>query len=392
MRPKTKAVLAVLVVVAILVIALSWALGPDPLSVSVAHVTRGRVDVTVANTRAGTVKVERRAKLAPLTSGRVTVLNVSEGDRVEEGDVLLELWNEDLIAELGHAQSQVAAARARRDEATRNREYYEREAARLERLEEGGFESEGRFDLARTRAAAGRASEAAAEADVDVALHRVAVARAALRRTVLEAPFGGVVAEVNCELGEVVTPSPTGIPTLPAVELIDPRAPYVSAPIDEVDAPSITVGMSARIHLDAMGDRSFPGRVIRIAPYVLDVEKQARTLEVEVEFVDGGGVPGLLPGYSADVEILLDASEDTLRIPTQSLIRGDRVLVFREGEPLEERRIVCGLRNWQYTEVKEGLSESELIVVSPAREGVEAGRRAVSDPTSRIAVASDSGS
>ena len=61
----------------------------------------------------------------------------------------------------------------------------------------------------------------------------------------LTAPFDGVVAEVNAELGEYVTPSPPGIPTPPAVDLIDDRCLYVTAPIDEVDAPEIRTGMPA---------------------------------------------------------------------------------------------------------------------------------------------------
>ena len=62
----------------------------------------------------------------------------------------------------------------------------------------------------------------------------------------------------------------------------------------------------ARITLDAFGKRTFDGRVRRIAPYVTDREKQARTVDVEVEFISPPDDVQLLPGYSADVEILLD--------------------------------------------------------------------------------------
>ena len=80
--------------------------------------------------------------------------------------------------------------------------------------------------------------------------------------------------------------------------------------------------------LDAFGERRFEGRVRRIADYVLDVEKQARTVDVEVEFVDPEDIEQLLAGYSADVEIILDVRKDTLRIPTEAVIDGDRVYVF----------------------------------------------------------------
>mgnify|MGYP000414545307 CR=1 FL=1 len=64
---------------------------PKPLEVVVKAVTRGTVERTVANTRAGTVKACRRAKLAPPVGGQIAALPVTEGDRVEQGQRLGEL-------------------------------------------------------------------------------------------------------------------------------------------------------------------------------------------------------------------------------------------------------------------------------------------------------------
>jgi HlyD family secretion protein len=201
-----------------------------------------------------------------------------------------------------------------------------------------------------------------------------AAARADLARTVLTAPFDGVVAEVNAELGEFVTPSPPGIPTPPAVDLIDHRCLYVTAPIDEVDAPAIRTGMPACVSLDAFPERRCDANVRRIAPYVLDVEKQARTVEVEVEFAGEADSAGLLPGYTADVEIVLERRDNVLRVPTETVLEDSRVLVYRDLDgTLESRRFESGISNWRYTEVSSGLEEGERVVVSVDREGVEAG-------------------
>jgi HlyD family secretion protein len=78
--------------------------------------------------------------------------------------------------------------------------------------------------------------------------------------------------------------------------VIDTSCLYVSAPIDEVDATAIRTGMEARITLDAFPKTNFKGRVRRIAPYVLEIEKQARTVEVETVFADLPGNENLLPG------------------------------------------------------------------------------------------------
>jgi len=327
-----------------------------PPIVKVALVSRGRVEATVANTRAGTVKAKQRAKLAPTTSGRVTRLAVWEGDTVDEGAVLIELWHRDLEAQLDLARNSLEAAEARWKRDCLNTEEAEREAQRQRHLHEQGVASEEAVDRAVTAAEAGQAACAAGEADVEVARSQIEVIEAAIERTFLVAPFAGVVAEVNAELGEIVSPSPPGIPTPPAIELIDVSHVTVSAPIDEVDAPGVRTGMTARIHLDAFPGKSYRGTVLRVAPYVLEAEKQARTVEVEVAFADGEKPPGLLPGYSADVEIILSAHEDTLSIPTQAIAEGDRVLVLPEDGIVVERSITVGLRIWERTEDTGGLT------------------------------------
>lgn len=368
----------ILIVVVAIVIAGVWYLtSQEPLQVATTVVQRGTVEATVTNTRAGSVKARRRAKIAPLTSGQVIRLPVEEGESVEAGQVLLELWNDDRRAQLALARSQAKAARARVEQACTRAEQAAREAARQETLRAKGLTSEEAVDRAVTERQTRQAACKAAGADAEVAQEQVDVARAALDMTILRAPFAGVVAEVAGELGEVVSPSPPGIPTPPAIDLIEPGDPYVSAPIDEVDAPAIKVGMPARIRLDAFGDRAFEGRVQRIAPYVLDVEKQARTVEVEVSFSHSERIDGLLPGYSADAVIILDAHRDVLRVPTEAVLDGPRVLVLDDEQVIRERAIETGITNWDFTEVTRGLEAGEQIVLSVNREGVGPGVSAV---------------
>ncbi len=137
----------------------------------------------------------------------------------------------------------------------------EREANRLIELQKDGIAAEEEVDRAKSNADALRAACRAAEGRSGREARNIATIEARLEESVLKAPFDGIIAEVNCELGEFVTPSPVGIPTLPAVDLIDRSSMYVSAPLDEVDAPHVKVGMTARITLDAFGDRVFAGEV-----------------------------------------------------------------------------------------------------------------------------------
>jgi HlyD family secretion protein len=342
--------------------------------VVLAPVARGEVQATVSNTRAGTVMACRRARLAPATGGQVARLSVREGDQVEHGQILMVIWNDDLEARVQLAASEELAAGARVKEACLTAEVAKREAERQQRLSSRQLVSEEIVDRATTEAKAREAGCQAAHAAREVSRASTDAARADLARTVLKAPFNGIVAEVNAELGEYVTPSPPGIPTPPAVDLIDSRCLYVVAPIDEVDAPAIRTGMPACISLDAFPEPRCGARVRRIAPYVLDVEKQARTVEVEVAFASKEDSAGLLPGYTADVEVILEQRDDVLRVPTETVLENSRVLVYRESDGvLESRQIERGVSNWRYTQVLSGLEEGERTVISVDREGVEAG-------------------
>ncbi|MEK7820867.1 MAG: efflux RND transporter periplasmic adaptor subunit, partial [Pseudomonadota bacterium] len=337
----------------------------------------GRVENTIANTRAGSVMACRRAKLAPPAGGRIERLNVKEGDRVRPGQVLLTLWNDDLTARERLSREQLQTARARVREVCELAKASARDAGRSRDLRARNFISQEAAERSAADAAAKQASCDSTGTQVAEAEARIQASRADTDRTVLRAPFAGIVAEVNGEVGEYLTPSPPGIPTLPAVDLIDDSCIYVSAPIDEVDGAQLKLGMGGRITLDAYRGKHFVGKVRRIAPYVLAVEKQARTVEVEVEFEQPGEARHLLVGYSADIEIVVTGRDNVVRVPTPALMPGNRVLVLGVDGLLEERKIEAGLANWEFTEVKSGLTRGDRIVISLERSGVTAGVRAV---------------
>ena len=346
---------------------------PKVLSVSAAAVTRGDVIASVTNTRAGTVDACRRAGLAPATGGNIIALYVQDGDHVSQGQLLLELWNADHKAQVKLAERDAAAARSLSRQTCVTAEVARRAADRLVRLRQSKVASEDAVEKAVGEA---ESTAAACDASKDAAQVKeaaVEVAKANLERTQLRAPFDGVIAEINGELGEFVTPSPVGIPTLPTVDLIDNSCLYIKAPIDEVDAPNVRAGQKAWISLDAFKNRKFSGRVRRVAPYVLDLEKQSRTVDVEA-VIDDPEMQALLPGYSADVQVILDERKGVLHVPTASILEDSAVYVIPEkGGKLEKRPVRTGLSNWEVTEIVSGLKEGEYVVRSVDREGIADG-------------------
>jgi len=348
-----------------------------PVPVRLAMVERGEVLATVSNTRAGTVNTCNRARMSPTLSGQIASLAVKPGDKVHAGAVLLELWNDDLRAQVNLTRKEKLTAVARAEEACAASAVAAREAVRIGSLLAEKMVSDERADIARGEAESRAAACRAMRNMIDVGSAQIAYAEARLEQTILRAPFAGTVAEINGEIGEIVTPSPVGVATLPAIDLIDDSCTYVSAPIDEIDAPSIRAGMSALISLDAFPERTFTSTVRRVAPYVLDLEKQARTVEIEVEFDESS--EQLLPGYSADVEITLETHENTLMVPTQAVTADNHVLVIDGDGLIQKRPVTPGLRNWEVTEVVDGLKEGDPIVLSIDRDGVTVGAMAVAD-------------
>jgi len=359
-------------IVALLSYAVWFATRPKPIEVELATIIRGTVESTVVNTRAGTVKACRRAKLAPATGGQIIKLQVKEGERVKQGQMLLEIWNSELAAKLELAQQQMLTAEKRRREACIVADNAHRQSRRMRQLVAKNFVSQERSDDADAKALARQASCDALTTDVKRAQAQIQVVQSGLERTVLTAPFAGIVARITGEIGEYATPSPPGIATPPVIDLIDDTCLYVSAPMDEIDAPKLKTGQFTRITLDALPGQVFTGKIRRIAPYVTEVEKQARTVDVEVDFDEPPNIL-LLVGYSADVEAVIDRHDDVLRIPAQAIRQKNKVLVLGADSKLEERSVETGLTNWAFTEVINGLEAGDQVFLTSDQDDVKAG-------------------
>lgn len=350
-----------------------WFTRPKPLQVEMVAVSRGEVVETVVNTRAGTVKSCHRSKLALPLGGVVAQLWVHEGDRVSKGDKLLELWNKDIHASVIQAQADLAHSALLRKQSCLQAEFEQRESKRQQVLKQQNVASETSADQAQTRASSSALACEAAQVAEQMSAAQLQLIQARLEQTQLHAPFAGVIAEVNGELGEYLTPSPPGVMTPSAIDLLDDQCFYVSAPIDEVDAAKVALNMPVVVTLDALPNQKFSAWVRRIAPYVLDLEKQARTVEVEVELAKVRPQISLLIGYSADLEIELARADETLRIPSEAVLREGLVYRFN-GKQLELVQLKLGLRNWNWVEVKHGLTEGDTVVHYPGKLDYEPGQ------------------
>lgn len=369
---------------------------PDPVPVTVFIAARGRVEETVTNSKAGTVRTRHRARISPEIGGRVLEVKVKKGERVREGQVLARLDDTSYQTQVVNAERAFAAAKEAQKQACIEAELAQRDLARAEGLAREKIVSDELIDQARSRRDASAAACESARARTGQLDSQIAAARAELAKTVVRAPFDGVVAELSLERGEWITPSPPGIPMPAVIDVLDPDAIYVSAPLDEVDRGKVALGLPVRITMDAYGGKSFSGKVSRIAPYIADAAEQSRTFETEATFDDAAFARTLPPGASADIEVILRGKTDVMRIPAYALLEGKRVLLLEDECPpapgfsgvlsrilpagsggcLVSREVKIGLKNWEFAEVADGLQGGERVVVSLDRAEVKEGARA----------------
>ncbi len=365
------------ILVLIIISATYWYVSrEDTVSVYLTPVEIGLVEATVANTRAGSVKACQRSRLSLPIGGQVAELLVDEGDQVIADEILIRLWNDDQAARVTEARARLAVSQASARESCDRAALDARELNRQQGLAAKKLISVEKLDATQTRANVSNAACSRTQAGIRSAQAAIQLQSALYDKTLLRAPFAGVVAEINGEIGEYVTPSPPGVATPPAVDLIGNNCLYVTAPIDEVDAANIRLDMTAKVTLDAFRGREFKGKVSRIAPYVKEFEKQARTVDIDVTLSELPEDEALLIGYSADIEIILDQHNDVLRVPTEVVIDRDKVLRYNPTtETLEQVDITLGLSNWTYTEIIDGLSENDRVLQSLATEGAVDGAR-----------------
>ncbi len=370
MRLRTRWWLIAAGIVVLIVVLRATAFRPRPIEVEVATVGRGTVEDAVTNSQAGTVKARLRARVGAERAGRVAAIPHREGSRVRAGEPLLlldestartqlEVVGRDL--EAAHAAAGAAGAAA-----TLARQQHERTAS----LFKSSLVSQGEMDLAKSRLESAEAELEGAEAREKRARSAVRLGQDELDHLRVLAPFDGVVSQRMVEVGEPV------VPGQPVLEVVSLDRLYVSAPLDEIDIGRVREGLPARVTLDPYRGRVWQGAVSRVSPVVNDVREQNRTLEVEVEMRPDPTAPQPKPGTSADVEIILARRDSVLRVPTNAVIEGKRVLVIENGQAVS-RDVKTGLKNWDWTEIVDGLGEGKTVITSLERQGVKPGARVV---------------
>ncbi len=197
-------------------------------------------------TSTGVVVPDRTVTLAAKIVGRVVAVNVDEGDQVQMRDVLVDIGDAELRANLSAAE-----ARLRMEDL--NRAHQERLAERVRSLREQGTVSAENLDDANFKVAAAEQAVASARAEV-------ARARAMLDETKIRAPFDGVIIRKDIETGDVTAPGE------PLLVLEDHAVLRFRTNVKEQDIPRIEMGQAIIVIIDALGDLELDATITKIVP------------------------------------------------------------------------------------------------------------------------------
>jgi len=383
------AAVGILVIVVGLMAATRGGTKIDPTKL--AKVERGDLAKSVVAT--GKIEPITKVEIKSKASGIVKKLDVDAGDKVKRGQVLAELDREEIAARVAQARAQLQASDAslHASEADLERAKVDAEGVDVPMLQRAyqraqGMAKEGvvsaaalddanrNYVMAVNKQNGARAQLIVLKAKIGQAEAQVEQDRANLTQlteqlsyTTIESPIDGVVLSRDVEVGDAVSSILVlGSGATLVMTLGDTSEVYVKGKVDESDIGKVYLGQPARIKVESFKDKTFTGKVTKIAP--MGVEKDnVTTFEVRASINNPGGE--LKANMTANAEIILEEHKAVLQIPEGAMIYDkDKKASVEVPDPhgkdgVRKVAVNVGISNGAKTELLSGLKEGDQVVL-----------------------------
>ena len=294
--------------------------------------------------------VGSEVKVAPRLSGTLRRLHVGVGDLVKRGQLIAEIDQGTLTADLAHAEAQLGAAQADAD-------YARAVVERKRQLQARGLVSSDELEVAvrdlRRSEAAARSARAAVDA-----------ARVQLGYTKLYSPIDGVVASISTQQGETVAAS-FAAPTF--VTIVDASRLKAVAYLDEFDVAMVKSGQRVTMSIDALPGQVVTGVIRSVNPQAV-VRDNVTSYVANVDFT-GDTAGKLRPDMTANVTIATGQRSRAVVVPERSVVRdaaGQAYVFVQNGRNVEKRRVRLGDAAAGGLVVREGLAGGESLEAEPS--------------------------
>ncbi len=322
---------------------------------------------TLMNASGYVVAQRKSAVSSKITSWLVSLL-VEEGSIVKEGEIIATLENKDVKASIDKAKANIEVASFELEHAKAELTEAELAFNRIKELLEDKVTSLSEYDVADARRKSAVAAVSAKNAALKASKSALTEAEVNLEYTFLRAPFDAVVLTKSADIGDIVTP--VGAATnarASVVTIADMDSLQVEADVSESNIGQVKVGQPCEIHLDALPDKRFRGKVHIIVP---TADRSKASVLVKVAFLDID--PSILPEMSAKVAFLKrEVSEKDQKpvkaIPVSSTVKykGQDAVYIVVGNRVAKKNIETGRRLDSMIEILSGLDAGDRVVLSP---------------------------
>jgi RND family efflux transporter MFP subunit len=311
--------------------------------VTVFEVTKQRISEKLVFT--GIIEAWQTINVTPEIGGRIAKIYVEEGDRVQKGQLLAELDTRAIRLQMEQAEATVAVAQANYNDAEKNME-------RMERLIKENAVSEQQYEKIKL-------TFESAEAQLNQAKAALNLSRYNLDVSIMEAPFSGMVASKNAEVGDVINPMMGGFsPNSGVVTLMDFSKVKIEVDVSQRDVVRIKKGQPASMAVSAYPGRSFPGLVS-----VVNLTADPATKKFHVEVAADNPDLILRPNTFGEILIEVSSHEDALVVPQNAILENKYVFVVNEDSTVRRQDVSLGLENTDMVEILSGVQSGDKVVV-----------------------------
>lgn len=290
-------------------------------------------DIRSTVSSSGNLTGRQLANLKFKSGGKLAYIKVKAGDKVSQFDQIASLDTQDLSITLQQAQNTLK----------------DKQAAVEKILDDVK-------DHSKDESFTQKKDRTAAEVARDNAYDSVKAAQRAFQDTVIISPIEGIVTQAIATSGQTVTAADL------IAQVVDTSSIYFDTDVDEADINRVATGFPAEVTLDAYEGQIFKGLVDQILPQTKTTSSGATVVTVRIKLL---GSPRIfVNGLSGQSQVISQTAQDVLTIPQEAL-REDNSVVVQTTKGLEAKKVVIGIKSDTETEVKEGLFESEKVLLNP---------------------------
>jgi RND family efflux transporter MFP subunit len=293
----------------------------------------------------GVIEAWNKINVTPDIGGKIAKIHVEEGDLVQKGQLLAELDTRAVRLQLEQAQAALAVAEANHNDAKKNMD-------RMERLIKEDAASDQQYEKVKL-------SYESAEAQLKQAQAALNLARYSLDVSLMKAPFSGVVASRNAEVGDVINPMMGGFsPTSGVLTLMDFSRVKIEIDATQQDVVRIKKEQLAQLRVTALPDRVFQGKVS-----IVNITADPMTKKFRVEVIVDNPDLVLRPNTFGEVILEVSTHDQALVIPPKAILENKYVFRVKDNKTVERIEVIIGLQNADMVEVMNRLKEGDLVVV-----------------------------